>query len=302
MSYLKSFRMLILLLVAVALILVPGFMNEAVAGKKVMISLSDLNDIITGVHEGDDSDSDSDSDSDHHVDMDDDDDDRYVVIAVQPNADYEAGHPAGAYQWEQKVIRDNRTDGLLLTKRQVAFDTTMNDILAKAGIDDDSIIVITGNNMQQIGLAYFSFRYWGFHKKNLRVMNGLIKDYISAGYATETGVSPDAGGSYTVCDEKQNKSVDRVRASLAETMSVATDSDPNTYVLDVRSLAEFDGTKGRNDVAFEGAIKTATWNEWVTEVTTGSAAAPGTQIKSKEDLKAIYAAIGLTSDHTAYIY
>ncbi len=134
-------------------------------------------------------------------------------------------------------------------------------------------------------------------------MNGLIKDFI-IDYPSNVAYSAsgNANGTYSVCDEDQSTSVDEVRASLAEIMSVATDSDPNTFVLDVRSLAEYNGTRNRNDVTFEGTIKGAAWNEWKTETTTGTAGAPGTKIKSKGQLKVLYAAIGLTKHDTAYIF
>ena len=83
MSYLKKYRMLVLLLVAVSLILVPGFTKDADAG--VMIKLKKLDSWISnGYHEGT-------PDKNGYTKM--------TVIAVQTPSQYAAGHPSGAHHW-----------------------------------------------------------------------------------------------------------------------------------------------------------------------------------------------------------
>ncbi|MEF9437822.1 MAG: hypothetical protein L0922_03415 [Candidatus Mariimomonas ferrooxydans] len=223
---------------------------EGVGGKteKVMISLTNLDDWINlGYNSGD---------PDHNGYT------KMVVIAVQTGSNYAAGHPAGAYLWAQNELRTYRSDGVLSIKRNVATQPMQDVILQRAGIDGDTVVVLTSNNMMQLGLSYFSFRYWGWPKERLRVMNGLIKDYISAGLTWDTNTPAPVGSTDTVCNEDQSTSVDEVRASLGEMMTVAGDSDPNTVVLDVRSSSEFNGTQARTDTAFSGRIKTAVWNEW----------------------------------------
>ncbi|MEF9427572.1 MAG: hypothetical protein L0956_10580 [Candidatus Mariimomonas ferrooxydans] len=118
----------------------------------------------------------------------------------------------------------------------------------------------------------------------------------------DTNTPAPVGSTDTVCNEDQSTSVDEVRASLGEMMTVAGDSDPNTVVLDVRSSSELYGTQARTDTAFSGRIKTAVWNEWKNMTTTGSSSAPGTKIKSKGNLKEIYALSGITKRTTVYTY
>ncbi len=227
---------------------------------------------------------------------------KMIVIAVQTGGSYAAGHPTGAYFWSQGgELRTSRSDGILSIKSNVATQAMMDVILQRAGIDADTVIVVTGNNLQRIGLGYFNLRYWGFPRERLKVMNAVIQDYISAGFSWDTVTPPDAGGAYTVCNEDQSTSVDELRASLAEIISVAADGDPTTIPFDVRSSSEWDGTQVRSDTAFQGRIRTAVWNEWSNQTTSGGTGA-GNQIKDAASLTTIFNGIGITSADTSYVY
>ncbi|MEE8328425.1 MAG: rhodanese-like domain-containing protein [Thermodesulfovibrionia bacterium] len=316
MNFFKKNKRLTLLLVLVSLILAPVFLYNGVLDAQapgapdegrtsgsdlrapgpllapgtpeVMISLATLNSWINnGYNNGV-------PDQSGYTKM--------AILSVQPNTDYANGHPTGAYQWEQSELRTFRSDGVLSIKQNVATQPLMDVILQKAGIDADTVVVLTGNNMQQLGLAYFNFRYWGFPRGRLRVVNGLIKDHISAGYSWDTNTPAPVGSTDTVCNEDQSTSVDELRASLAEIISVAADGDPTTIPFDVRSESEWDGTQVRSDVAFQGHIRTAVWNEWKDQTTTGTSGAPGTEIKDAASLTAIFNGIGITSADTSYIY
>ena len=171
---------------------------------------------------------------------------KMVVLSVDSDANYTAGHVPGAYLLDTTVdLSATRNNGVSDTVSQVATRTQMDDLIQKYGIDADTVVVFTGGgdgsasaSMTSIGRAYFNFRFWGFP----RVMNGDMKTYVADGgtLQTSTPTLPTAS-TYSVCELTPNTSV---RASLEEMIDVAEDADATTIVLDVRSIGEYNGTAG----------------------------------------------------------
>jgi 3-mercaptopyruvate sulfurtransferase SseA len=227
-----------------------------------------------------------------------------VVLDVDTQSDYDAGHVPGAQLLDRTTeLSATRDNGVSNTVSQVATQTQMNDLIQRTGIDEDTVVVFTGggSHMMHIGRAYFNFRYWGFPKKRLRVLNGTNATYEAAGYTLET-VAPPAPtpSTYSVCDLPQNTSV---RTSLEEMIAVAEDSDETTVVIDARSAGEYAGDPGSTRVstdyvAFEGHIKTAVHQEWSTLMVSGG----NGELLPKADLETAMSAIGVDSGDTTYSY
>ncbi len=292
MSYLKNYRWMMLLTVSVSLILVPVF---SYAGKppapapNIFIEASTLNSWIqNGYNNGV-------PDSNGYSQM--------VVISATTSAVYAAGHPTGSYLWDYNTeMRTTRSDGVLPTSQGVLTKPMMNAFFSKTGIDGAKVVVLISDDWMHMGSAYYDLRYWGIPKKQLKVVNGLIKDYKTAGYAWDTNTPAPAGGTYSVCNLDQSTSIDEVRAPLQEMMSVAKDNDANTVILDVRNLNEYNGENATSDTSFSGRIRTAVLATYTDMITNGSSNAAGAKIKSAADLKTYLEAKGASSAKQHYVH
>jgi 3-mercaptopyruvate sulfurtransferase SseA len=181
----------------------------------------------------------------------------------------------------------------------------MDDLIQRTGIDANTVIVFTtspGNfNMMNLGRAYFNFRYWGFPKERLRVLDGNTADHYAAVDDLSTVTPAPVVSAYSVCDLRQDTSVDEVRASFEEMFAVAGDDDPLTVIADARSADEYNGVIGKTRVAgstyvaFEGHARTALHQEYVTLISDG-------RLLPELDLIAAMTAIGADASTTVYSY
>ncbi|WP_144401937.1 selenite/tellurite reduction operon rhodanese-like protein ExtH [Geoalkalibacter subterraneus] len=134
-----------------------------------------------------------------------------VILHIgSPRSEYADGHIPGALEWSTVGI--DRIDGPLLSGNMVLDGETMDKMLQECGIRKGSTIVFTGDN--NLARVYFTFRYWGFPKKQLKILNGSLPAWKAHGYPVTT-VTPrvepsnlsvrDLGGPQT-----------HLRASLSE--------------------------------------------------------------------------------------
>ncbi len=297
MSFLKNHRRrLTLFLVSVSMILMPLFIyscgssdySDNPENVGVMITPKTLNNLVKNGFSGD---------SFGNT--------RMVMLQVDTGENWEDfGHIPGSFFVRiSGIVKTQRSDGVFKIGSQIGTQSSIDAVLQRTGIDESTLIVITGNDMQIMGRLYWQFRYWGFPKGRLKVLNGTLDDYAALGYQLTRIPTPEPEAStYSVCELDQSTSVDKFRASLEEMRNVAADSDPKTLPFDVRTLAEFNGEQHEftdNTVAFTGRIKGAVHLEWNDLLDGGTAS---NYFKSKEDIEAILTAAGMDSSKTAYIY
>ena len=176
---------------------------------------------------------------------------RMVILDVDSQEGYNQGHVPGAYLLEEGPadLWSTRSNGVSLNSVQVSTQAQMDSIIRRTNIDKDSIIVITGSSMTGIGRAYFNFRYWGFPRQQLKVLNVTNEDYAIAGFVLENETPPAPEPcQYTVCNLQLHSSVYTVRASLQEMIHVAEDNNPQTIIIDSRSPDEYGGNAGSTSV------------------------------------------------------
>lgn len=176
------------------------------------------------------------------------------------------GHVPGAFLVEPAAdLFASRSDGVSSVISEVATRSQIEDVIHRTGIDGNTVIVLTGDSLLNVGTAYFTFRYWGFPKERLKVMNGTNATYAAAGFALDNTVPPaPTASTYSVCQLTQNTSM---RASLSDMISLSEGSTPNAFAWDVRTPNEFNGVAGSTTgpsgsatvgyTAFEGHIKGA---------------------------------------------
>lgn len=213
--------------------------------------------------------------------------DRVVILDVTSQTDYSAGHIAGAFFVNgTSDISQTRNEGIMYDINMVPSGSAMDALIQKYGIDGNTTVVFTSATSTSVnpsiytsvGRAYFTFRYWGFPKNRLKVLNGLNKAYAML-YASEitTAIPAVIPSSYSV---KNNPSFGGdLRASLADMINVADGTVSGARAIDGRggdgagvgSTFSYDGdpkkTAGvftpnapgitKDYVAFEGRIRGA---------------------------------------------
>ncbi len=234
---------------------------------------------------------------------------RIVVLHVGDDASYSAGHVPGAYQLTDSDYAATRSDGVSETNGMVATKAQMDDLIQRTGIDARTVVVLTGRyassamNIYKLTRSYFNFRYWGFPRNRIRVLDGFVDTtWANAGYAVDTTPTPASEASdYSVCSLTPDP--DRFRAPLEEMRNIAMDDDVATVVIDTRRDDEYNATINTTGgptfsgfVAFEGHARTAVHQEWINLLDTEMRLLP------KNDLTSIFTGINVDETTTAYPY
>ena len=102
---------------------------------------------------------------------------------------------AGAYPLPvNEVFFGSRSDGPVVDGAMVVDGAGMDKVIREYGIDANTLIVLTGKeyssagNGQMVARAFWTFKYWGFSNKQVKVLNGLDKYfqiYLRDNFATE---------------------------------------------------------------------------------------------------------------------
>ena len=235
---------------------------------------------------------------------------RMVVLAVDTKEGYRQGHIPGAYLLEESdadlwAIRSN---GISANAFQVPTKAQMDALIRRANIDSDSIVIITGSKMTGISRAYFNFRYWGFPRQQLKVLNGTNATYAVAGFPLQAEDPPVPGPcQYSVCSTKGPASFSAVRASFAEMLAVAEDNDSKTIIIDSRPPEEYAGKPGSTPinkdktgyVAFEGHLRTAVNLDYKTFLLEQS---NGNPLLPQEDLLKILNKHNMDANKVSFVY
>jgi len=225
---------------------------------------------------------------------------KMVILDVDTAAGYAAGHIPGAYHLDTNSdLHAERSNGVSYTASQVPNAVTMDALIRRTGINERTVVVLVGNsNLMNVGRAYFNFRYWGFPKERLRVLNGTKNASYrdGAGFAlSNTPPTLPTPSTYSVADLSANISL---RASLEEMISVAEDNDPLTVVIDARTAGEYNGSDIRSGVAFGGHIRGAVLQDWSTLVDPANP----TALRSNAALRAMMEAVEAGPGTTVYTY
>ena len=235
---------------------------------------------------------------------------RMVILDIDTQAGYAAGHIPGAY-----LLADNetglwaiRTDGISELSLQVPNLSQIDAIIRNVNIDEGSVIVLTGRDLTVVARAYFTFRYWGFCREQLKVLNGSKSTYAAAGFSLERTFPPKpVPGRFSVCKLHPGSSVSRIRATFLEIFSIAKKTTSGTIIIDSRSPVEFmgkndiePGTSGQNQsVASAGHIRNAVN---LAAQTLHQEDDPRKPLRSKDELLLLMKSAGLEKSTVALAY
>ncbi|MEJ2472060.1 MAG: selenite/tellurite reduction operon rhodanese-like protein ExtH, partial [Desulfuromonadales bacterium] len=216
---------------------------------------------------------------------------RVVVLDVTSAANYAAGHIPGALHWDTAGQVITRTEGPAPAVNMVLDGASMDARIQALGIDNNTTIVFTttsGNRSFFPGKAYFTFRYWGWPKDRLKILNG----FNSAWSSLTTFVPTPTATTLSVADLATGAQLD-TRVSLAELMDAARDA--RGTAIDMRGdKIDFGSTSGvfsdvpGDFVVFEGRINGGTYYNYADFQVSGS-----DRFKSAADIVQEMAAAGI---------
>jgi 3-mercaptopyruvate sulfurtransferase SseA len=122
---------------------------------------------------------------------------------------------AGAFKAEREEGPLNKNGEMVCT------GATIDALIQNAGIDGNTTIVLTSNAASVTGAinvtrAYTTFRYWGFPKNRLKVLDGGNKGWTDAGYTLTSEAPVIVKSSYGVAQNGTTTINTDVRVSLSE--------------------------------------------------------------------------------------
>jgi 3-mercaptopyruvate sulfurtransferase SseA len=252
--------------------------------------------------------------------------DKVVILDVSTASTYGAGHIPGAIFVDHSDIIQTRSEGVIPAVNMVLNGSAMDALIKKYGITRNTTVIFTGPGTSAAhylwtGRAYFLFRYWGFPKERLKVIDGLNGAY-DAKYGLKSGSSPTvASSTYSV--QKNAMFRKDLRVSLQEMIDVADGKKKGVLVIDGRGgdgpgggTYSYDGDPLKTTgvfsavtgdyVAFEGHVRGAAAMSW-SDLFRGIDYDNDTVIDyyrfAKEgDMTSLLNGIGLNSNKTAYVH
>ena len=248
--------------------------------------------------------------------------DRVVIIDLSSAAQYNGGHiPGAVYLDSGTEIYKTRLEGIAPAAGMVPDGATMDAYIKRMGIDQNTTIVFTTNSASNIIWAtrgYFTFRYWGFPKERLKVLNGYNKAWDATYPGTLTAAVPTVTPSnYSVRNNVALAS--NLRASLGEMISTVKAGLATNVIIDTRgsdglvgvgTKYSYDGDAGTTPgvflntvgvtdyVAFEGRMKGAKAVGYSTLLDSAN----NNKFLPADQLAAKFTTIGMDSTKTAYVY
>ena len=211
------------------------------------------------------------------------------VVLIEVDVDtsaYDEGHPPGAVAWNwTSQLQDQ-------VSRDVASREVIADLLHSAGANDDSQIVLFGDNNNWFA-AYALWMLELYGVTNTALMDGGRVKWLAEGRATTTDAPAAGSGSIAVAERDET-----LRSRLTDVLAHV---EAGGQLVDVRSPDEFNGVimapPGLPETAQrKGHVPGASNIPWATAV-----AEDGT-FKSADELSDIYQAQGITGDQSVIAY
>ncbi|MCI0812897.1 MAG: sulfurtransferase [Chloroflexi bacterium] len=212
---------------------------------------------------------------------------RLVEVDVDTSA-YDQGHIAGAVGW-------NWTSQLQETlARDIISKSAMEELLGKAGIDNNTTVVLYGDNNNWFAAwAFWQIRLYGHG--DVKLMNGGRAKWEAEGRSLTTDPAGVSDKTYTASEADNS-----IRAFREDVLAAV--GAGSTSLVDVRAPAEFSGELlAPANLPQEGAqrgghIPGAANIPW------GTAVAEDGTFKSADELKDIYGGKGIDGSKPTIAY
>ena len=212
---------------------------------------------------------------------------RIIEVSVRPDA-YDAGHIPGAVnlRWHTDLVDP--------VQRDIVSPENFAALASAIGIDPETEIVLYGDNNNWFAAwGAWVFNYYGV--ENVTLLDGGRKKWEAEGRPLSTEAAVYPASSFAVPEPRPE-----LRARLADVLEVVEAGTP-TPIVDIRSKDEYEGKiiapEGVPELAIRaGHVPGAVNVPWVTAVNED-----GTY-KSADELRAIYAAVGVDGTEPVIVY
>jgi thiosulfate/3-mercaptopyruvate sulfurtransferase len=212
---------------------------------------------------------------------------RLIEVSVVPG-EYERGHIPGAanFIWH--------TDFVDTIQRDIVAPERFQELARAAGINDDTTVVLYGDNNNWFA-AWGAWIFTMYGLEDVRLMDGGRVKWEAEGRELSTTAPSVAAGTFTVSQPRAN-----LRAQLGDVRGIV-EGQTDAMLLDIRSPAEYTGEifapDGVPELAVRaGHIPTALNVPWKNAVNED-----GT-FKSVDELRALYAAVGVDGSKPVVVY
>jgi len=203
---------------------------------------------------------------------------RLIEVSVDTGV-YERGHIQGAvnFKWHTDLVDP--------VKRDIASKENFEKLLRQAGVNNDSTIVIYGDSNNWFA-AWGAWVFDVYGVKNVKLLDGGRKKWEAEKRPLTPLATQVAVGNVKVSDTNN-----ALRARLIDVVAIANKKS-DTALVDIRSPDEFTGKIFAPAGVQETAIR-AGHIPGAVNVPWGQAVAEDGTFKSPEELKKVYAAVGI---------
>ncbi|MFY7791090.1 MAG: sulfurtransferase [Candidatus Fonsibacter ubiquis] len=203
---------------------------------------------------------------------------RLIEVSVDTGV-YERGHIQGAvnFKWHTDLVDP--------VKRDIASKENFEKLLRQAGINNDSTIVIYGDSNNWFA-AWGAWVFDIYGVKDVKLLDGGRKKWEAEKRPLTPLATQVAAGNIKVSDANN-----ALRARLIDVVAIANKKS-DTALVDIRSPDEFTGKIFAPAGVQETAIR-AGHIPGAVNVPWGQAVAEDGTFKSPEELRKVYAAVGI---------
>lgn len=211
--------------------------------------------------------------------------DSIVLIDTRKPEEYQLGHIAGAIN----IYRSDIQNDSLPYSGMIASKLKIEHLFSNKGIENnDYLILYDDRGSCDAARLWWVLDYYGFHKTAL--LDGGIKQWIKG-----DSLSQDTFKRNKTSFTLSNDMVTDRHISLEELNSTRVDS--SLVIIDSRTQEEYSGEHLKNGAFDQGRIPGSLNIDWSRAINSDK----GT-FKTKEEIKAIYAAKGIDSTTSVVVY
>jgi thiosulfate/3-mercaptopyruvate sulfurtransferase len=152
---------------------------------------------------------------------------KIVEVDYNPTTSYLLGHIPGAvlFDWKRELIDS--------TKREIISKEILEDLLQRAGVNNDTILVVYGDFKNWFAtFAFWILKYYGF--QDIRLLNGSRKKWLDEDRPYIIDIPSYPRGNYKASDP--DKSIRAFMRYIQEAIE-----SQSKILIDVRGKDEFDG-------------------------------------------------------------
>jgi thiosulfate/3-mercaptopyruvate sulfurtransferase len=213
------------------------------------------------------------------------------IIDVREKIKYLAGHlPGAVHIWRPDIVdKDHPVPGMMAPQPQV------EELMGRLGIGHRNRLIIYSDGPDGARL-WWILAYYGFPIAQMKLLDGGLEGWKAKGFPIEM-IPPQVAPSQFKLLGK-TKTTEPLLCTLPEVKEAL--KEPKKVVLDVRARGEYLGEETLSGAARPGRIPGVKWIEWK-EVLVKEGPYKG-YWKSAEEIRKLFADIGVTPDKEIHIY